>query len=1003
MLKFCSCLLFLSLISPHALAIINNDQKQLLLDKVLWGEAHYRDDFVKNSLYRLELMAPDDPEVLAAQIRFAVRQKNLSLAEKKLNQLKQIAGDSSVYKKAQMSVLLAQPQTQQKLRQARVSGMAGHYVVAKTQYDALFHQDLPTPEFSYEYWFLVSKIPEQQQNAFNHLQQLYDYLKNHRIYPDNSVQQTWLSGLEETLSRLWTIKGNNALDAKRLDLAQKAFQQALTYSKTNYSAWVGLGDVAFEHKNMVEAEKAYKQALLISPDKGSAIYGLLGIYKQQSLKKALAFLDSFPEDLKIKFQDARAILESDIFQEHAGQFEKTNQWRKAIEQYSQALQKDPKNIWLIYNYATALMHLGENQKANKLFLDLVAKEKNNPQQVYAYALFLSKINKSPEAIAHLHTISTAHWNNNMRQLAQRLTTELILEKAQQMRDAGDKQGANAYLLQQKQTVQIKMLLADWAFTDNEYAKALNYYQDVLHQEPFNANAYLGTIETHIALKNNRFARSMLEQAHNKKMIFNLDMQRRIADAWLALDEPQKALALFNRLKKQSAHAPPSQTSALIYRDAARVELQVQQPKIAQKDFKRAMINSQITSVWPTTNDSYTYLTRNHLEDDWLKHSIRSEAAQLYRQQETRITLNEDYWRLSGNPGTTDLGAEDTIANAEWGLYNGRAFLRGDRVTYDAGSFPTVNGVYFDEFGTCAINGCTKDVTQRATGIGWDGGWQNNRWGLDLGQTPIGFPVSNWVGGINYGGELYHIGWSLTASRRPMTNSLLSFAGAVDPNTGITWGGVVATGLTLSLSYDRGEANGFWANIIASRLTGQNVETNQRILLMDGYYYKIINEENRRLILGLNNMAWHYQKNLYGFTLGQGGYYSPDSYVALTVPLNYRKRTANWSYELGGTVTLSYATTKDNLLYPLTNLDPILNQENNTFQSGGNGLGYGYSFLAIVERRLGSHFVLGGFINMQQSTDYTPSHFSLYLRYSIEGWQGDMDLPIVTLIPYSNFR
>ena len=275
--------------------------------------------------------------------------------------------------------------------------------------------------------------------------------------------------------------------------------------------------------------------------------------------------------------------------------------------------------------------------------------------------------------------------------------------------------------------------------------------------------------------------------------------------------------------------------------------------------------------------------------------------------------------------------------------------------------------------------------------------------MDIGQTPVGFPITNWIGGVNYSGEIQHIGWTLIASQRPMTNSLLSFAGAVDPNTGITWGGVVATGLTLSVSYDRGEANGFWANVIASRLTGKNVETNQRILLLDGYYYKIINEDNRRLIVGLTNMLWHYDKNLYGFNLGQGGYYSPESYLSFTIPVDYRRRTANWSYELGGTVTWSRATTQNLQPYPLPNRVPNLNPAQNTIQPGGTSIGYGYSLLALLERRLGSHFIIGGLANIQQSTDYTPSHLSLFIRYSFEGWQGDVDMPIIPLIPYSNFR
>lgn len=44
--------------------------------------------------------------------------------------------------------------------------------------------------------------------------------------------------------------------------------------------------------------------------------------------------------------------------------------------------------------------------------------------------------------------------------------------------------------------------------------------------------------------------------------------------------------------------------------------------------------------------------------------------------------------------------------------------------------------------------------------------------------------------------------------------------------------------------------------------------------MTGYYYKVINENNRRVTVGLNNMIWHYDKDLSGYTLGQGGYYSP---------------------------------------------------------------------------------------------------------------------------------
>ena len=74
--------------------------------------------------------------------------------------------------------------------------------------------------------------------------------------------------------------------------------------------------------------------------------------------------------------------------------------------------------------------------------------------------------------------------------------------------------------------------------------------------------------------------------------------------------------------------------------------------------------------------------------------------------------------------------------------------------------------------------------------------------------------------------------------------------------------------------------------------------------MTGYYYKVINENNRRVTVGLNNMIWHYDKDLSGYTLGQGGYYSPQEYLSFAVPVTWRQRTENWSWELGGSVSWS---------------------------------------------------------------------------------------------------
>ncbi len=38
------------------------------------------------------------------------------------------------------------------------------------------------------------------------------------------------------------------------------------------------------------------------------------------------------------------------------------------------------------------------------------------------------------------------------------------------------------------------------------------------------------------------------------------------------------------------------------------------------------------------------------------------------------------------------------------------------------------------------------------------------------------------------------------------------------------------------------------------------------------------------------MIWHYDKDLSGYTLGRGGYYSPQEYLSFSVPVIWRQRT-----------------------------------------------------------------------------------------------------------------
>ncbi|EPB4213170.1 cellulose synthase complex outer membrane protein BcsC [Yersinia enterocolitica] len=1129
---------------------------QFLLEQVRLGEATNKDELVKQSLYRLNMMDPNNPDVIAAGIRQALRQGNLAEAQKQLDKLQQLAPDSDVYRRAKLMLAMTKPEVRQQLQEARLLATAGRVAEAKVKYDQLLQGNPPTLDLAVEYWRLVARLPGQEALATQKLASLdqqypgnvalrmalarmyfsqqkaaqgyamlekvatdptgtsdaadlwMDTIKTMTVSPQSvaalthflnvfstgpqadmarkelanqqamladPTYQARLSGLAKVDSgsgaaaipalkqalaaspydpeilgalglayaragdraqalrlfeqaqksdkdglksdkwasliktnRYWLLndEGDKALKTDNTALAQQKYQQARQIDGSDSYALIGLGDVAVARHDDKTAEQHYQQALRLDPANSSAVRGLANIYQRESPQKALNYLNNLPRSQQAKMRDTLNSLQLDMLKQQAEALAAQQQWHQAAEKYRQAQKLAPDDVWITYRLAQALAQDGHSAQADAEFHQLASRKPGDPEQVYAYALYLSSTERDSQALAHLATLPAAQWNDNIRELDQRLKLDQVLTLARQLRENGDETGAITALRQQPANTQIDLTLADWALERGDYSEALAGYQRIRAREPQNPDARLGEIEAYIAEGRLSDARQHLQTEPLTGEGASLNTQRRVANAWSGVGDPQKAADIFQRLKPAAAKGAPSQDNALVFRDSARLAQSQGQPTAAQDDFKQAMVASGIAPTRPTDNDSYTLLTRNQATDDWLKRGIRADAADLYRQQDTRVTLDQDYWGSSGTGGISDLSAFNTMAQVDTPLADGRVFFRSDIIEMNASTFANTKGVYKEKFGTCYKAGCEGDIRQRASGTSIAMGWQNDHWATDIGTTPMGFEVVDVVGGLAYSNSWNHIGWTATASRRPLSSSLLAFAGTRDPNTNVTWGGVRANGVSLGASYDRGEANGVWSDLSYHYLTGQNVADNQRLRFMTGYYYKLINEDNRRLTVGLNGMWWHYQKDLSGYTLGQGGYYSPQKYLSLAIPVNYRQRTDNWSWELGGSVSLSHSATNDRARYPLQSL---LNNsiksisDRNDLDYGDSSNGVGYTLRALIERRLSSHWTLGAGVDIQQAKDYTPSHALIYLRYSMAGWQGDLDMPPQPLVPYADFK
>jgi len=380
-------------------------------------------------------------------------------------------------------------------------------------------------------------------------------------------------------------------------------------------------------------------------------------------------------------------------------------------------------------------------------------------------------------------------------------------------------------------------------------------------------------------------------------------------------------------------------------------------------------------------------------------SIASDIETLSEDSRPRADLQTGYRSRKGETGLSALSELKGTAEFSTGLAGGRVRARAEAVVIDSGR-PTGSGLSrFGQNATAEAQAIVDEEravlepaqTQQSSGVAFTLGYADSTVQVEGGTTPLGMGETKATFRAAITPELAPgMQAKAWAERKPVTDSIVSYAGTRDPVSGERWGQVMRTGGGAGFSYDR-NGSGVYGEVAYNQYRGTNVRNNRGIEANVGGYLRLIKGQRSQLTGGINANYQTYDNNQNYFTYGHGGYFSPQSFLSIGFPINYTMESETLDIKANLTPGFQSFSQDETALYPTdpalqANLDALkdLNTDVRARYDSLSRTGFAISAGGEVYYKVSPNTQVGGNVSFTSFGQYEEFRSLIGIRQAIGG-------------------